>query len=76
MIKMRWLSKKIAAMTLAMLLGVGMFSTTAFAYSDETAASEEIETIEEPTEEEEKTEEKLTKMYGRLKGTIKSFMTA
>ena len=88
MIKMRWLSKKIAAMTLAMLLGVGMFSTTAFAYSDETAASEEIETIEEPTEEEEKTEEiiaydpltpdgnlDLVDDYGNPAGVGKQFIT-
>lgn len=88
MIKMRWLSKKIAAMTFATLLGVGMFSTTAFAYSDETAASEEIETIEEPTEEEENTEEviaydpltpdgnlDLVNDYGSPVGVGKQFIT-
>ena len=56
--KMKWMSKKIAAMTMATLLGVGMFSTTAFAYVDESEIAEEeteicteTEKIEEPTEE-------------------------
>lgn len=56
--KMKWMSKKIAAMTMATLLGVGMFSTTAFAYvgeaemaEEETEICTEPEKIEEPTEE-------------------------
>jgi flagellar basal body-associated protein FliL len=86
--KMKWMSKKIVTMTLATLLGVGMFSTTAFAYADETAASEEVETIEEPTEEEEKTEEiiaydpltpdgnlDLVDDYGSPVGAGKQFIT-
>lgn len=88
MSKVKWMSKKIAAMTMATLLGVGMFSTSAFAYADESATNEETEIMEETTEVEEETEEiiacdpltpdgnmDLVDDYGPVTGAGKQFIT-